>query len=562
MSDGRDNMTPVSQAAVEPWRWALLVVLLIGAYFAIGVFDHDVWAPTEPAVAGVVWEMYAHDDIALPRINGLPYLEKPPLYYWAAWACCKAGGRISPGLLRLPAVTFGVLCLFLAFRAARARYGAAAAWLATILAATTPSFYMLAHRATTDMAAAFFTFLCFAIFASTLAASEDTPKRHSLDILFALVLALSFYCKNLYTWLIVLPPVLLFLAHKRHYRRLGVIVGLLAVFFVLLVTPWCLAVFRRGGWEYLRVIFVDNTLGRFFNMVPQWPVTGALNDAYRAEKDKSKLIYVTTLFVFSTPWALAFIASVVAFFRKRGGDFRLFLKIAFIAIPVVLTLSSSRAGEYVIPVYFAAILMAAELLSSLLRETTRPRRDWKGKLVGLNVALVIGLCLATPVLVSLTLRSGAPLLGLIPALAVTGWLAVNRREKWLTFRVLSTVLAAVCGAFILVMGCITPLLNRQKSFAYFFDAIRPAAAQRALYTTFCDDRRLPLISYYLGRRAGIVNDEQDVFKLLRSSRPLGIIIASKFYESHRSEFAAVPHRAITITRGQDVFTFVTPDETR
>jgi hypothetical protein len=253
---------------------------------------------------------------------------------------------------------------------------------------------------------------------------------------------------------------------------------------------------------------------------------------------------------------------VVAFFRKRGGDFRLFLKIAFIAIPVVLTLSSSRAGEYVIPVYFAAILMAAELLSSLLRETTRPRRDWKGKLVGLNVALVIGLCLATPVLVSLTLRSGAPLLGLIPALAVTGWLAVNRREKWLTFRVLSTVLAAVCGAFILVMGCITPLLNRQKSFAYFFDAIRPAAAQRALYTTFCDDRRLPLISYYLGRRAGIVNDEQDVFKLLRSSRPLGIIIASKFYESHRSEFAAVPHRAITITRGQDVFTFVTPDETR
>jgi 4-amino-4-deoxy-L-arabinose transferase-like glycosyltransferase len=562
MSDIRDNMTPAGQAAVEPWRWAQLAAMLIAAYFAVGVFDHDIWAPTEPAVAGVVWEMCAHDDLAVPRINGLTYLEKPPLYYWTAWACCKAGGRISPGLLRLPAVTFGILCLLLAFWAARARYGAAAAWLATVLAATTPSYYMLAHRATTDMAAAFFAFLCFAIFASTLSASEDTPKRHSLDILFALALALSFYSKNLYTWLIVLPPVLLFLAYKRLFRRIGVIVGLLAVFFVLLVTPWCLALFRHGGWEYLRIVFVDNTLGRFFSLVPQWPMTEPLNDAYRAEKDKSKLIYITTLFFFSTPWALAFIASVAAFFRKRGGDFRLFLKIAFIAIPVVLTLSSSRAGEYVIPVYFAAILMAAELLRDLLQETPRPWRDWKGMLVGLNIALVVGLCLAIPVLVSVALRSGAPLLGLIPALAAAGWLAVNRREKWLTFRVLSTALAVVCGAFILVMGFITPLLDRQKSFAYFFDAIRPAAAQRALYTTFCDDRRLPLISYYLGRRAEIVHDEPSVYKLLRSGQPLGIIIASKFYESRQAQFAAIPHRATITTRGQDVFTLVTPDETR
>lgn len=552
-------MAPVSQAAVEPWRWALPVVLLLGAYFAVGVFDHDIWSPTEPAVAGVVWEMYAHDDLAVPRINGLPYLEKPPLYYWAAWACCKAGGRISAGLLRLPAVTFGTLCLFLAFWAARARYGAAAAWLATILAATTPSFFVLSHRATTDMAAAFFSFLCFALFASTLSPSEDTPKRHSLDILFALALGLSFYSKNFYTWLIVLPPVLLFLAYKRLYRRIGVIVGLLAVFFVLAVTPWCLAVFRRGGWEYLRIIFVDNTLGRFFSMVPPWPVA-APNDAYRAGKDQSRLIYVATLFVFSAPWALAFIASLTAFFRKRGGDFRLFLKFAFVAIPVVLTLSSSRAGEYVMPIYFVTILMTAELMRDLLQETTRPQRDWKGKLVGLNVALVIGVCLAAPVLISLALRTGAPLLGLIPALAAAGWLAMNRREKWLTFRVLSTALAVVCGAYILVMGCITPQLNQHKSFAYFFNAIRPAVTQRTLYSTFCDDRRLPLISYYLDRRARIVNHEQDIFKLLRSGQPLGIIVSSKYYKSHQGEFAGVPHRTITATCGQNAFTFVAPDD--
>ena len=559
MSDVCDKVTSVGQPAVEPWRWALLVVLLIGAYFAVGLFDHDIWAPTEPAVAGVVWEMYAHGDLAVPRINGLPYLEKPPLYYWAAWACCKAGGRISPGLLRLPAVTFGILCLLMAFRAARARYGAPAAWLAAVLAATTPNFFILSHRATTDMAAAFFTFLCFALFASTLSSSEDTPKRHPADLLFALALVLSFYSKNFYTWLIVLPPVLLFLAYKRLYRRIGVIIGLLALFFVLLVTPWCIAVFRRGGWEYLRIIFVDNTLGRFFNMVPLWPVTDPLNDAYRAEKNNPRLMYFAALFVFSAPWALAFIASVPAFFRKRGGDFRLFLKIAFIAIPVALTLSSSRVCEYFMPIYFVTILMTAEMLRDLLQVAAQ-RRSWKGKLVGLNVALVVGGCLAAPVLVSVASRTAAPLLWLVPALAVAGWLALNRREEWLTFRILSTALAAVCGTFILLTGWIMPPLDRHKSFACFFNAIRPATAQRKLYSGFCDDRRLPLISYYLDQRGEILSNEKDVFELLRSGRPLGIIIGSKFYQEHQGEFAGIPHRAITAAQGKSDFTFVAPDD--
>jgi 4-amino-4-deoxy-L-arabinose transferase-like glycosyltransferase len=561
MNDACDNTASARQPAVEPWRWALLVVLLVGAYFAVGLFDHDIWAPTEPAVAGVVWEMYAHGDLAVPRINGLPYLEKPPLYYWAAWACCKAGGGISAGLLRLPAVTFGILCLLLAFWAARARYGAPAAWLATVLAATTPSFYVLSHRATTDMAAVFFAFLCFALFASTLSSSGDSPKRHPADLLFALALVLSFYSKNFCTWLIVLPPVLLFLAYKRLYRRIGVIIGLLALFFVLLVMPWCIAVFHRGGWEYLRIIFVDNTLGRFFSMAPPWPVTDPLNDAYRAEKENPRLLYFTSLFVFSAPWALAFIASVPAFFRRRGGDFRLFLKIAFIAIPVVLTLSSSRVSEYVMPIYFVTILMTAELLRDLLQEATQ-RRSWKGKLVGLNVALGLGACLAAPVLISVASRTGAPLLWLIPVLAVAVWLAVNRRQEWLTFRILSTALAVVCGAFILVMGWITPRLNQEKSFAYFFDAIRSTAAQRKLYSRFCDDRRLPLISYYLDRRAEILNSEQDVFALLRSGQPLGIIIGSRFYQDHQGEFASVPHRAITARRGKCDLTFVAPDDSR
>ena len=196
----------------------------------------------------------------------------------------------------------------------------------------------------------------------------------------------------------------------------------------------------------MRIVFVDNTLGRFFTKIPWSPVANPLNDACTVEKDNSRLTYLTLLFVLSAPWVLAFVVSVPALFRKkRGGDFRLFLKIAFIAIPVTLTLSSSRVIEYLMPIYFVTILMTADLLDDLLQATAHPRWDWKGKLVGLNIAIVLGVCLAAPVFVSVALRSRAALLGLAPALAVAGWLVANRRREWLTFRVLSTAWPSSVG---------------------------------------------------------------------------------------------------------------------
>ena len=58
------------------------VILLL--YLGTGLFDHDIWSPTEPTVAGIVWNMHAHGELAVPRINEFVYLEKPPPYYWMA----------------------------------------------------------------------------------------------------------------------------------------------------------------------------------------------------------------------------------------------------------------------------------------------------------------------------------------------------------------------------------------------------------------------------------------------------------------------------------------------
>jgi 4-amino-4-deoxy-L-arabinose transferase-like glycosyltransferase len=43
--------------------------------------QHGLWRPDEPQVAGVSAEMAYQKDFVASRLNGQPFLEKPPLYY-------------------------------------------------------------------------------------------------------------------------------------------------------------------------------------------------------------------------------------------------------------------------------------------------------------------------------------------------------------------------------------------------------------------------------------------------------------------------------------------------
>ena len=80
-----------------------LVALLIALYLGVGVFDHELWAPTEQAVAGVAWEMFRTGHLLVPSINGLPYLEKPPLAYLLPWLGFEVADDMSlNGFVVLP----------------------------------------------------------------------------------------------------------------------------------------------------------------------------------------------------------------------------------------------------------------------------------------------------------------------------------------------------------------------------------------------------------------------------------------------------------------------------
>ena len=542
---------------LRPWQAALALGLVAALYLGVGVFDHSIWAPTEPTVAGIVWNMEAHDDLAVPRVNEYPYLEKPPLYYWLALGACKLGGRLSAGFIRFPATLMGILCLALAGLAARKQYGGRAACLAVLAGATLTSFWEYAHRASTDIAATFFCFLCFAVFAGTIGRSGPASRTRRWDIAFALALATSFYSKNFYTYLIVYPPVFLFLAYKREFRRIACLSAWLAAFTVVLLIPWCLALYGERGWEYLQVVFVDNTVGRFFHMsAPPRVRANALYDAYETGRTHTVLFYPAVLAALVKEWPLLFVAACIHLARKwrSADDFDRFLAIGIVALPVVLTLSSSKSVEYLTPVLFFVVLIIARFLGELLEAGTAGR--WEKRLVAANVVLLGTAAFAMPEMIVLVTGHYLPL-AWVPACALfLIFLAIRPWPRWSDFTFLYCSFCFLAAALLVALVSIMPYADAEKTTAPFFDAIRKESSRVELFTTFRDDRSLPLITYSLRRRVGVIENEGEVFDLLASGRKVGIITPRDFYRANRARLAGLPYVHIEAPQGKEIFSYI------
>src|SRR5512143_3634338 len=224
---------PITELLARPGvRWAVGVVLLSALYLGAGVFDHELWAPTEATMVGGVWEMFRHGELLVPHVNGIAYLEKPPLAYLLSWLGFMLNGEPSAGLLRLPSALAGIGCVVAVFAVARRFYDEPTAWLCALLCALTANFWSITHRAGTDAPVMFCIFLALALFMRTLPKPERqvagsatftpaTPVAWYADAGWCLTLAVSFLIKNCFAYLFVVPPIALLLLSMRDYRRLA-----------------------------------------------------------------------------------------------------------------------------------------------------------------------------------------------------------------------------------------------------------------------------------------------------------------------------------------------------
>jgi len=362
-------------------------MLLLAAVLALG-FDlggYPLFDPDEGRNAEVAREMAATNDYVLPQLDGLPYLDKPIVYFAAAAVAMEVLGPTETAA-RLPAYLFTLATLVVVVWFARRRWGNDAGWLAALALATMP--LVLAYARTTIMDSA----LSFCTTVAILAFWDERP------ILAWAAIGLGAITKGPVA---ILVPVITLIPYslitRRSVRRLFPIAGI-AVFAAVAV-PWFLVVSHRIP-EFPHYVFVRETFERvtttqFHRTAPFW-------------------YYVPIVPVAAFPWIVPALGRMrnwrwVWLARRVNprAQESIFLACWILGPLLFFTLNQSKLPQYVLPLMPAFALGAARVLTSRAHElgggVSGARRTYA------SIAAVLGLALA-----SLTLWLPAPI-SLTPA---------------------------------------------------------------------------------------------------------------------------------------------------
>jgi len=364
-----------------------LPTLLLAAALALA-FNLDGYPlldPDEGRNAEVAREIAATNDYVLPHLDGLPYLDKPIVYFAAAAAVMEVLGPTETAA-RLPAYLFTLATLIVVVRFARRRWGTDAGWLAGLALATMP--LVLAYARTTIMDST----LSFCTTLAILAFWDDRP------VLAWAAIGLGAITKGPVAILIPLATFIPYgLLTRRRLRGLFPIAGL--GIFALVALPWFLAVALRIP-EFPHYVFVRETFERvttrsFHRTAPFW-------------------YYLPIVPVAAFPWIVPALGRVKTWrwawlARHVNPQAQESILLAcWVAGPLLFfTLNQSKLPQYVLPLMPAFALAAARLL-------TRQASELGG---GIGVArrtyTVLGALLGLA-LVSLTIWLPAPI-SLTPA---------------------------------------------------------------------------------------------------------------------------------------------------
>src|SRR5262249_31276526 len=127
---------------------AFAVALLVLLAFS---WARDLWDADDGRYAAVALDMRRSGDFVTPREDGMRFVDKPPLVYWAAHAAYAVLG-VSPSSARLFGLLSGAALAAAAFALAAAwTCRRAVAFAASMVAATSLAGFAPSHFVTMDM---------------------------------------------------------------------------------------------------------------------------------------------------------------------------------------------------------------------------------------------------------------------------------------------------------------------------------------------------------------------------------------------------------------------------
>jgi 4-amino-4-deoxy-L-arabinose transferase-like glycosyltransferase len=331
---------------------AVALFYLLFGLDAYGLLDNN-----EGLYAEIAREALERRSFAIPHLDGVPYLEKPPLLGWLLAAAYAAFGQ-SELVSRLVPVSAALLLTGALVAFGRSLRRPFTGWLAALILASSCVFALLSRTVFPDL-------LLTALFSSAMMLFYSWHRRGERSLLVASYCCIGFavLAKGFLALVLaaaIFPTFGALCARSWNIRRLLDPPAVAALLLVLL--PWHVALAledREFAWFY----FVNEHVLRYLDLrEPKDYYTGPV------------WYYLPRMLAYVFPWS-AFIALLPV---KRGGaadepaDLERFLWTWFGAVLVFFSLSQAKANYYmVLGMPPLALLLAAriEMLASERRRT-------------------------------------------------------------------------------------------------------------------------------------------------------------------------------------------------
>ena len=367
----------------------LLLVAFCGFLFFYGLGAFGLLGADEPRYAQIAREMLDHADWITPTLNGKPWLEKPPLYYWQAMLSYRTARLFSTaennsGATSVHArqdqpqqigATDGVTEI-----SARLPDAIDAALLIAAI-----YLFLRRSRPGSELDGALITASCAGVIAFARAAATDMPLAATFTIallswytwyenrgraplaVFYAFLALGMLAKGPVAPALAAVIVILFAIAARDRKCILDTLWLPGIaLFLIVALPWYIAVQIRNP-QFFRFFILEQNLARFSTNVYHHP--------------QPFWFFVPVFLLALMPWTVWLVAAVVERLPEVWSDnkeeanidrrWSLFLLIWTFVPVVFFSMSRSKLPGYILPAVPAAALLVTEFLANRDRRISR-----------------------------------------------------------------------------------------------------------------------------------------------------------------------------------------------
>jgi 4-amino-4-deoxy-L-arabinose transferase-like glycosyltransferase len=320
----------------------VLVAVLAFAALVVGLpaGRAPLWDPNEARYMLLARDILDSGRWLIPDLRGVPYLNKPQLYFWSVAVASMPGGEVTEWTAALPAVLSSIATVAAAFAIGARIWGVAAGAMAALVLASTIGFFAIGHHGQSDVMVTAWTW--WALYGLVVARRAGYT---ALPLLAYYACVAGAIMSKGPMGLIALGGGLAAVAVTDGWRtmsRLRPLLGLVVL--AVLLAPWYGPYLVGHRAEFVG----DTVIGHYGSWAFRRGVLARLESLW--------------IVAYALPWTI-FLVGAVTWWRRLPDAERRLIATWTLTIWLLIGLSGIHRVRYLIPIYPGIALLVAEFLT-------------------------------------------------------------------------------------------------------------------------------------------------------------------------------------------------------